>query len=260
MEGASMRGQAIQVHDRIWQIQAPFEGGGLVMLYVVRGSKLALVDSGTATNPLGDVRPALKGLGLDLADIGSVLNTHGHHDHAGGNYDLKREAPNVEIHMHADDRPFAESHEYHRTSMTEFLEHFGRSQDVPARQAIFAKTLGEGDAGVDRVLDDGDRIDLGGGVELTVLHTPGHTPGSVCFYWESERLLLTGDAVQGRGSRGGGYPLYFDSATYRRSIDRLLDVPAETLCLGHGFHTALQLNSPIKRGDEARHILEESAR
>jgi glyoxylase-like metal-dependent hydrolase (beta-lactamase superfamily II) len=213
-----------------------------------------------ATSPAEDVRPALKGLGLDLGDIGAVLNTHGHHDHAGGNYDLKQDAPNAEIHMHGDDRGFAESHEYHRTFMTNFLEHFGKADQIPTRQAVFAKTLGAGDAGIDRVLDDGDRVDLGGGVELSVIHSPGHTPGSVCFYWESERLMLSGDSIQGRGSRNGGYPLYFNSADYRRSIARLLDVPAETLCLGHGFHTGLPLNRTIKRGEEVRHTLEESAR
>ena len=255
-----MRGQAIQVHERIWQVQAPFLGDGLVMLYVVRGSKLALVDTGVATSPREDVRPALKGLGLDLADIGAILNTHGHHDHAGGNFDLKQEAPKAEIHMHEADRGFAESHEYHRTFMTSFLEPLGKADQIPTRQAVFAKTLGSGDAGIERVLADGDRVDLGGGVELTVLHTPGHTPGSVCFFWEREKLMLTGDAIQARGSRGGGYPLYFNSADYRRSIDRLLDVPAETLCLGHGFHTGLPLNSPIKRGEEVRHTLEESAK
>ena len=255
-----MRGQAIRVHERIWQIQAPFLGDGLVMLYLIRGSKLALVDTGVATSPTEDVRPALDGLGLKLDDVGAILNTHGHHDHLGGNYDFKQAAPGAQVHLHAADRAFAGSHEHHRTFMTNFLHQFGRSEDVSVRQAVFAKTLGAGDAGVDRVLEDGDRVDLGGGVELSVIHTPGHTPGSVCYYWESEKLMLTGDAVQARGSRNGGYPLYFDSAAYRGSIDRLLDVPIETLCLGHGFHGSSPLNSPIKHGPEVRPVLEESAR
>jgi glyoxylase-like metal-dependent hydrolase (beta-lactamase superfamily II) len=254
-----MSGNVVRVHERIWQIQAPFAGDGMVMLYLLRGSKLALVDTGVATSPLEDIRPALKGLGLDLTDVDYVLNTHGHHDHLGGNANLKREAPEAQIHLHRDDKPFAESHEYHRTFMTEFLDYFGRADQVPVRQAIFVKTLGEGDAGVDRVLEDGDRVDLGAGLELSVIHSPGHTPGSVCFYWESEQLLLTGDAVQGRGSRAGGWPLYFHAASYRQSIDRLLGVPLETLCLGHGFHSGLHLNTPVKHGPEARHLLEESA-
>ena len=53
-----MAGNVVRVHDRIWQIQAPFGPDGMVMLYVLRGSKLGLVDTGVATTPIDDVRPA----------------------------------------------------------------------------------------------------------------------------------------------------------------------------------------------------------
>ena len=256
---ALVTGRAVQVHDRVFQVQAGYGGDGMVLLYLLLGTRLALVDTGVALSPIDDVRPALKGLGLDLRDVDFILNTHGHADHLGGNAALKREAPKAQIHLHADDRPFAESHDFHRTFMTEFLNQFGRADQIPTRGASIVAMLGDRDAGVDRVLDDGARIDLGGGVELTVLHTPGHTPGSVCFYWEREKLLLSGDAVQARGSRSGGYPLYFNASSYRRSIGRLLDVPIETLCLGHGFHSRLPLNVPVKHGMQARHMLDESA-
>jgi glyoxylase-like metal-dependent hydrolase (beta-lactamase superfamily II) len=259
VRGGCMAGRVVQIHDRIWQVQSPFIGGGMVMLYVVRGSKLALVDTGVASSPGEDLGPALKGLGLNMDDVNAILNTHGHHDHLGGNGNFKQEAPKAEVHLHSADKPFAESHEYHRTFMTEFLNHFGRSDLIAERQAVFAKTLSDRDVGVDRVLEDGDRVDLGGGVEFSVIHTPGHTPGSVCFYWEAEKLLLTGDAVQGRGSRGGGWPLYFNASDYRRSIARLRELSAETLALGHGFHSASHLNTPVRQGAEVQELLQESA-
>lgn len=252
-----MAANVVRVHERIWQIQAPF-ADHMVMLYVLRGSKLALVDTGVATSPLDDIRPTLKGLGLDLSDVQYILNTHGHLDHAGGNYSFKQQAPGAQIHLHADDRPFAESHEYHRTFMTEFLRHLGREDQVPVRASYVLKMIGEGDAGVDRLLADGDRVDLGDGLELSVVHTPGHTPGSVCFFWEREKLLLTGDAVQARGSRAGGWPLYFHASNYRRSLERIREVPAETLCLGHGFHSGIPLNVPVRRGAEVRQVLDDS--
>jgi glyoxylase-like metal-dependent hydrolase (beta-lactamase superfamily II) len=252
-------GNVVRIHERIWQIQAPFGPDGLVMLYLLRGSKTALVDTGTATNPVDDVRPALKDMGLNFSDVDYILNTHGHLDHGGGNFNFKKDAPNTVIHMHSDDQPFADSHEYHRTFMTEFLHQFGRSDLAPAREAVVLKMIGEGDAGVDRLLADGDRLDLGAGMELSVIHTPGHTPGSVCFYWESEKLLLSGDAVQGRGSRGGGWPLYFNSVTYGESIARLQQVAVDTIAPGHGFQTSLPLNTPLKRGAEAKVLLDESA-
>ena len=254
-----MAGNVVRIHEQIWQVQSPFIGGGMVMLYILRGSKLALVDTGVASSPAEDLGPALKGLGLNMADVNAILNTHGHHDHLGGNGNFKEQAPAAEVHLHSADKPFAESHEYHRTFMTEYFKHFGREDLIAERQAVFAKTLSDRDVGVDRLLEDGDRVDLGGGIELTVIHSPGHTPGSVCYYWEAEKLMLTGDSVQARGSRGGGWPLYFNASDYRRSIDRLLDVSVETLALGHGFHGPTHLNTPVKQGAEARELLEESA-
>src|SRR6478672_5283594 len=113
-----MAGAVVQVHERIYQIQAPFGADAMVMLYLLRGSKTALVDTGVTTSPIDDVRPALKGLGLDLGDVDYILNTHGHLDHLGGNATYKEHAPDSQIHLHADDKPFSESHDYHRTFMT----------------------------------------------------------------------------------------------------------------------------------------------
>jgi glyoxylase-like metal-dependent hydrolase (beta-lactamase superfamily II) len=56
-------------------------------------------------------------------------------------------------------------------------------------------------------LQDGDELDLGRALVLRVLHTPGHTPGSISLYWEREGILFTGDSLQGRGSRPGWMPL-----------------------------------------------------
>jgi glyoxylase-like metal-dependent hydrolase (beta-lactamase superfamily II) len=253
-----MAGAVVQVHERIWQIHSSYGGDGMVMVYLVRGSKMALVDTGVVTSPLNDIKPGLKSLGVDMAEVAMILNTHGHHDHSGGNVGVKEEAPNAQIHLHEADREFLYSHEKHRTFMTEYLRHYGREELGATRQATIMKLLPEGDAGVDRALTEGDRVDLGSGVELTVIHSPGHTPGSVCFYWEQEKLALSGDSIQGRGSRSGGWPLYFDAASYRRSLERLLDVPMETLCLGHGFHVGMPFNPPVRRGAETRQLVEES--
>ena len=195
--GRQVAPRVVQIHERVWQIYAPFGHSSLVLLYLLRGADLALVDTGILSAPIDDVRPALRTLGLDLRDIRFVLNTHGHHDHIGGNVPLRTEAPEVRIAMHAADLPFAEAASYHHTFSTEFLRQFGLAAQIPPSDGSLIEALGRAGAGVDRVLSDGERVDLGRGLEFTVVHTPGHTPGSVSFYWERERLLLAGDAVQG---------------------------------------------------------------
>jgi len=81
-----------QVSERVYRIQAPYEGNA-VHLYLVRGAKLALIDSGAGDSPQTAVAPALRELGLEWSDLDYLLNTHGHADHAGGNGELKAAAP-----------------------------------------------------------------------------------------------------------------------------------------------------------------------
>jgi len=81
----------------------------------------------------------------------------------------------------------------------------------------------------DIVLSDGDTI---GG--LTVIHTPGHTPGSCCFYSAPDKVLISGDTVFTDGAFGrydfpGG-----SRQALERSLDRLAPLDVEGLYPGHG--------------------------
>ena len=81
-----------------------------------------------------------------------------------------------------------------------------------------------------RVLQDGDAIDLGGRT-LEVLHTPGHSPGHMCF-WEAETgYLFTGDLVY-QGELFAYYPST-DPAAYLASMERVAALPARRVFPGH---------------------------
>src|SRR5918912_1226965 len=84
------------ISEHIYRVQAPYQGNA-VHLYLVRGEKLALIDSGAADSPSAAVEPALRELGLDWSDLDYLLNTHGHPDHAGGNGEVKAAAPRAQI-------------------------------------------------------------------------------------------------------------------------------------------------------------------
>ena len=83
-------------------------------------------------------------------------------------------------------------------------------------------------------LRDGDEIDLLGGGR--VLHTPGHTAGSICLHVPGRRLLFTGDAVV-RKPWGLSMPSFLftvDRSKGFRSLSRLSSLEVETVCFGHG--------------------------
>ncbi len=86
----------------------------------------------------------------------------------------------------------------------------------------------------DQVLADGDRLQLGEGVTLRVIHTPGHASNHLCYLLEEEQLLFTGDHLM-RGSTVVINPPDGDMAVYLASLRRLLDIPLQWLAPGHGF-------------------------
>jgi len=151
---------------------------------------------------------------LELKPI-IILSTHGHVDHTGANVEIK-ERYKVPIAMHSADLPFLEE----------------------SLQLEFGLLLGARPTPrPDRLLSDGDRIKIGQ-LDLQVVHTPGHSPGSVCFY--TPGLLFSGDTLfcggVGRTDLPGGS--WKDLAASLRS--RILTYPEETLVLpGHGPQTTI---------------------
>lgn len=96
------------------------------------------------------------------------------------------------------------------------------------------------DRAPDRELADGDRIE-----SLTVLHTPGHSPGGVCLYAAEAGLVFAGDTLFAGGPGATGRS-YSDFPTILRSIEtRLLTLPPATRVLtGHGADTSIGAEAP----------------
>lgn len=153
----------------------------------------------------------------------ALLHTHAHFDHVLGAPELK-ERFGAEILLHADDLPLYEN--------------------VPMQGSFFGFSL-PAPTPVDRFVPDGERLAIGS-EHGEVIHTPGHTPGSICFHVGTQKLLLTGDTLFaggiGRTDLWGG-----SQADLMRSIrERLLPLDPETRIIpGHGPETTL--------GEEARH-------
>jgi glyoxylase-like metal-dependent hydrolase (beta-lactamase superfamily II) len=84
----------------------------------------------------------------------------------------------------------------------------------------------------DRVLEDGDEISVAG-VTLRALHTPGHASNHLCYLFEQQQLLFTGDHIM-QGSTVVISPPDGDMQAYFASLDKVLSVQVRTIAPGHG--------------------------
>ena len=134
------------------------------------------------------------------------------------------------------------------------LRVLGRDDMLAARRPRLAHDLGK-EFRVDRVLEDGDRIDLGFGTLFSMVHTPGHTLGHVSFFWSQHRCCSVGTPFK---AWRVDCPANSFASPYKASVRRVMDMPVETLCMAHAFEWSRAINLPIRRGDEVQQTLEDS--
>ncbi len=175
--------------------------------YFIDGPTRVLIDPGHS-RLFDHVALGLKHLGLTIADMDLVICTHAHPDHIEG-VQLFKNRPAL-FTLHQDEWQWA------ATIGSQMAAAYG--MDMDALKPDFFIREGE--------------LRLAG-LELGILHTPGHSPGSATLYWPEQKALFTGDLVFkegfGRTDLPGG-----DSETLKQSINRLTGLEVEWLLSGHG--------------------------
>lgn len=243
-------------HPRITQIGCYWGNGGHTELYLLEGDRLAIVDTGVFDTPERFLVPALNAIGRELSDIDVVINTHGHHDHAGGNGAVVQ-ISDAEVWLPEEDVAIALSvDEQFETYFADDFRLLGREDLLEEEVDRLRTNMGE-PFEVARRLQHGDQLDLGKGLLFTVIQTPGHTPGSYSFYLEREGLLIAGDALPGAGSRIGNLPLIYYPDLYETALDRIEALDLNVLCLGHHYRSLSLTRESVKWGRDGKRYLRE---
>jgi hydroxyacylglutathione hydrolase len=171
--------------------------------------------AGMVIDPGGNSEQILRSINDSGLNIKIIVLTHGHSDHIAALYDIQ-DRTGAEVAIHAADADFLEG----RGS---FSSQFGISYKTPHPP--------------DRILHDGDEIAVGNTI-FTVLHTPGHTPGSICLLTGSK--VFTGDTLFRRGIGTTLMPGSSRSQLINSIQTRLMTLPDDTAIYpGHGRETTI---------------------
>ena len=192
-------------------------------VYLVTGDRNVLVDTGLARDPsrlISRIRSALNGSDLDM-----LVLTHCHADHVGGLDAVAREF-GCKAYAHPEDAARLRE---------------GDSEYILDR--MFGFRLGKCDVGD---LPDGHVIDTGDH-RLRVVHTPGHTRGSICLYDEATCALISGDTLFAGGVGRTDFP-GGSRSDMERSLNSLRRFDIKGLYPGHGIHVEHDGNDYLAEG------------
>jgi glyoxylase-like metal-dependent hydrolase (beta-lactamase superfamily II) len=196
----------LKINDRITKIVVgenkpdPFKYGGVYPpnVFLVSGkNKSVFID--TAHGKPEEIQKHLSVWESEgKPEIAGIILTHRHGDHIGGAAELSK--------------------------------HIGAP--VISTAVEKAAIENESSAVVNITPGDGEILQLGNST-LEIIHTPGHTMGSLCVYLQEDKVLFTGDNILGLGTTVIS-PNEGDMASYIGSLQKMLNYNIETICPGHG--------------------------
>ncbi|GGQ94199.1 MBL fold metallo-hydrolase [Deinococcus ruber] len=202
-----------------------------------------LVDTGTP-NLLPTIEAALQQEGVQLSDIKRVIVTHHDLDHIGS-LEAVVKATGAEVLTSELEIPYVqEGKRAQKMPPADKVDEVMGHLPEPVREMV--KNMPGVHVKVDRVLQDGEVLDIAGGVR--VVFTPGHTVGHLSLYVEQDGVLISGDALTSadgelKGPSAQNTP---DMPEAIKSVQKLAQLPAQKVLTYHGGvvdqDAALQLN------------------
>jgi glyoxylase-like metal-dependent hydrolase (beta-lactamase superfamily II) len=181
---------------------------------IVNGDKLTLIDTGFIRSE-GKIEECIEKLGFKPSAVSTIILTHYHIDHTGNAKKLK-EKTGAKVAVHEAD--------------AEFVTH---KKSPPRPKGLLSRAIGVVKAAPvdpDILLKEGDMIE-----GLKVIHTPGHTPGSIALFDAQRKVMFVGDTVfYAKGQIEGPKENFsWDSKLARESIGKIAAYDFEVMLSGH---------------------------
>jgi glyoxylase-like metal-dependent hydrolase (beta-lactamase superfamily II) len=197
-------------------------GAGVYL--VSAGGDLTLIDTGFRNKATVIMRRIYR-LGFSPSRISHIIITHHHPDHIGSLAALKN-ITKAKVVAHKDDVSYIDG---------------SLPQPGPFRPALYKQVaagfkgiLNTEPAAVDIQVEDNDELPMAGGIRI--IHTPGHTPGSMCIYLKQKDLVFCGDLIARRlAIKLPSLAFTSDIPQLKQSIKKLAERDFEVLCFGHGL-------------------------
>lgn len=167
-------------------------------------------------DPGGDGKDLIRRINNSELKPVAVFLTHGHYDHAA-DADVVAKEYDIPIYAHEAERETLENPNLNLSPM------FGRCEIYHA----------------DKYVKDGDILNLAG-FTIRVIHTPGHTVGGCCYYFDGNKVLASGDTLFCGSVGRTDFPKGSMSDLVRSIKEKLLDLPGDTAVLpGHESRTTI---------------------
>ena len=208
-----------------------------VNVILIAEEELTLIDTAYrgSTNQIVD---SIHKLGRSVEEISLIILTHNHLDHVGGLSEL-RKLTRAKVAAHQADISDTEN----QLSYPRVLQKTLRAPPFSNLHSVFSVVPDEIDIQL-----EGDEVlkPLNG---LKVIHTPGHTPGSICLFSPQNRMLIVGDALNRRGNnlRPPLKMVSTDRAQALDSVKKIAELDFDILCFGHGQPLTRHANTKIQK-------------
>lgn len=187
-----------------------------VYAFLISEPRMTLIDTGLIGSGRAVQRYVTR-IGRSMDDLAQIICTHAHPDHIGAVREIAGDRE-VEVLMHPADLAGLS------VRLRDAVANRNRGQLI----AYFTRHPGEATP-----IEDGQLLPMLGGLE--VVHTPGHTPGSVCLYARRHKLLFTGDLLQVIRRKVTFASTVFsdDIGLARASVARMAELDVETIAFSH---------------------------